>query len=101
MGWFGSDRGVPDTVPAPDRPRALALYQYATCPYCHRVLRRLPDLGLVDAVKLRDVRADPTAMAELRAATGGSQVPCLFVDGEPLLESADILRWLEAYAARG
>lgn len=100
MAWnpFGG-RGA-SVVPAPDRDRALALFEYPSCPYCQRVLRRLGPLGLTDAVTLRDVHREDGAMAELVAATGGTQVPCLVVDGVPLLESADIVDWLEAYAAR-
>lgn len=100
MGWnpFGAHDDT--TVPAPDRDRALALFEYPSCPYCQRVMRRLGPLGLTDAVKLRDVHADQGAMAELVAATGRTQVPCLVIDGVPLLESADIVDWLEAYAAR-
>lgn len=83
--------------PDPAVPHTLVLYQFAACPYCQRVLRRLPDLGL--EVQLRDTARDRAAAADLRAATGGSQVPCLFIDGVPMLESADILDFLEAHAA--
>ena len=30
-----------------------------------------------------------------------TQVPCLFIDGVPFHESADIVAWLQAYAVRG
>jgi hypothetical protein len=55
-------------------------------------------LGLHGAIRLRDTRTDPVARGELAAATGRTQVPCLFIDGEPLFESADIDAWLEGYA---
>lgn len=90
---------VPSHVPSPGLPRALVLYKYDACPYCFRVMRGLARLGL--SVPMRDTRQDPSARAELVAATGGTQVPCLFIDGQPLLESADILAWLEAYATAG
>lgn len=99
MGWFDPpSAAVPDTVPSPDRPRALALYKYDACPYCQRVLRRIDDLGL--EVELRDTLRDPSHRTALRERTGRTQVPCLFVDGEPLFESADIVSWLDAYAQR-
>lgn len=101
MGWFDFLRAkpgrVPTQVPSPDRPRVLELYKYDTCAYCVRVMRAVARLG-VD-VTIRDVRVDPTNREVLRDRTGRSQVPCLFVDGEPLFESADIVAWLEAYAA--
>jgi glutaredoxin 3 len=102
MSWFsftGSSGSVPDHVPAPDRTRELALYKYDACPFCQRVMRRIDQLGL--EVEERDTMLTPKHRQDLREATGRTQVPCLFVDGEPLFESADINAWLEAYAKRG
>lgn len=96
MSWFSSSNVVPTSVPSPDQPRTLLLYKYDACPYCQRVLRRLP--GLDVKLTLRDTMMDASARDELVDATGRTQVPCLFVDGVPLLESLDILAWLEAYA---
>ena len=105
MGWFQSlfavpDRKVPTSVPTPDQARTLVLYKFDTCPYCIRVLRRIQQLGLQGQIELRDTRSERGRRQELQAATGRTQVPCLFVDGQPLFESADIATWLEAYAAR-
>lgn len=86
-------------VPSPDAPRELRLYKYDSCPFCRRVFAAVDELGL--EVPTRDTRQDPEAARELRELTGGSQVPCLVVDGVPLLESRDIIAWLEAYAASG
>lgn len=93
-------RPVPSNVPSPDQPRDLVLYKYDSCPYCQRVQSRIDALGLGDRVKLRDTLMEPAARAELLQATGRTQVPCLFIDGEPLFESADINAWLEAHARR-
>lgn len=95
MSWFSAR--VPDSVPSPDAPRTLALYHYEGCPYCDRVRRRLASLPPIE-LELRDVLAEPAHRRALLERTGRTQVPCLFVDGEPLFESADILAWLEAYA---
>jgi glutaredoxin 3 len=86
------------SAPTPDRDRALVLYKYDTCPYCQRVFRKIAALGL--SVPTRDVNTEAGARQELFEATRRSQVPCLFIDGVPLFESADIMEWLEAYAAR-
>jgi glutaredoxin len=72
------------------------LYKFDTCPYCVRVFRALDGLGV--AVAMEDVRTDPAARRALQQATGRTTVPCLFVDGQPLFESSDIVSWLEAYA---
>ncbi|MCK6504733.1 glutathione S-transferase N-terminal domain-containing protein [Myxococcota bacterium] len=82
-------------VPPPDGPRALQLFGFKSCPYCQRVLRKAADLGL--EIPWRDVHQDPEASRELLRLTRGTQVPCLVIDGQPLLESADIVAWLELY----
>jgi len=46
-------------------------------------------------VRLRDIRKDPEAARKLVAEGGEDQVPCLLIDGRPLYESADIIRYLE------
>ena len=40
-------------------------------------------------------REDPDAADELARVGGKRQVPCLFIDGKPLYESLDIIKWLE------
>lgn len=93
-----SDYRPPDGIPSPTGSRKLILYKYDSCPFCLRVRRVLDRTGI--EVELRDVRTSDDARRELLEATGRTQVPCLFIDGTPLFESADISRWLEAYAAR-
>lgn len=74
------------------------MYKYDACPFCVRVMRHADELGL--DLEMRDTRQDDGARDALRQLTGGTQVPCLVIDGVPLLESADINRWLTAYQAR-
>ena len=50
-------------------------------------------LGL--EIPMRDIQAEPGARDELIAIGGKGQVPCLVIDGKPLYESAEIVRWLE------
>ena len=45
----------------------------------------------------RDQTCDADARRRLLEVGGKQQVPCLFIDGEPLYESADIIRWIEAH----
>lgn len=90
---------VRSSVPSADQPRTLVLYAYHGCPYCGRVFRALDQLGLTDQVELRDTLRDQQAEDQLFAATRRYTVPCLFIDGQPMFESLDIVEWLTRYAA--
>lgn len=46
-------------------------------------------------VRYRDIHEDPEAARKLVEVGGEDQVPCLFIDGKPLYESADIVAFLE------
>lgn len=71
----------------------LELYEIRSCPFCQRVFRAIARLGL--PVRHRDIDRDPAAARRLVELGGRDQVPCLFVDGEPIYESADIVAFLE------
>jgi glutaredoxin len=71
----------------------LELFKKDRCPFCQRVFRTLERLEV--PVRLRDIRQDPDALKQLVEVGGKKQVPCLFVNGKPLYESADIVRFLE------
>ena len=87
----------PVATPSPEAPHTLRLFKFDACPFCIRVQRALRGMDLT--VEMRDTRRDDGAAAELRALTGGAQVPCLEIDGIPLLESRDIVAWLEEHEA--
>ena len=78
----------------------LELFKFDACPFCVRVYRVLDQMGIREAVRMRDTWQEPGANAELIERGGKRQVPCLFIDGEPLFESRDIIAWLRAYAVR-
>jgi glutaredoxin len=65
---------MPDATPE-QAAEQYVLYQYATCPYCQRVLRFLAEAE-VD-LPLKDTLRDPAARRELIQGGGDSQVPCL------------------------
>ena len=73
----------------------LELFKFDTCPYCRLVLDQIEAQG-IEGVQLRDIRTEEGAADELVARGGKLQVPALFVNGDPLYESKDILAWLEA-----
>lgn len=75
----------------------LILYKYDSCPYCRRVMRVVDKLGLQGTIEYRDTRTDSKWRSDLRERTGRTQVPCLFIDGEAMFESADINDWLTSH----
>lgn len=76
----------------------LELFKFDSCPFCARVQSRIAQLG-IEGVRMRDTLREPDANAELIQRGGKRQVPCLFIDGQPLYESRDINAWLEANVA--
>ena len=72
----------------------LTLYYFSTCPYCHFVNRVIKDLNLF--VDYKNIHEDELAYEKLVKDTGRSTVPCLYVDGNPMHESSDIIDWLQA-----
>jgi glutaredoxin len=79
----------PEGVPAGTR-----LYVKSGCGFSKTALLARQNLRLEDAIAVANITEDAGAKAELEKLTGKTQVPCLVVDGEPMLESADIVRYL-------
>ncbi len=77
-------------MPAP----TLELYYFDSCPYCQRVLRVIDELKIKVAYK--DIYEDTNNMQKLMYVTGRKTVPCLFIDGQPMHESLEIIDWLRA-----
>ena len=73
----------------------LELFKFDSCPFCRIVQQAIEQLG-IEGIRLRDTSREPGANAELVQRGGMRQVPCLFIDGRPLYESADIVAWLRA-----
>ena len=71
----------------------LELYKMDTCPYCQRVMHAIKASGRTDVV-LKDIRKDRRNQEYLIEHGGKDLVPCLFIDGKPLYESLDIIKWL-------
>lgn len=88
-------------------PQQLALYYSPYCPYCHRVLNAMAELGFYPDLKkgdaggitLKNTFANKTAAKALKAGGGKSTVPCLRIKrGEAtqwLYESLDIIEFLK------
>jgi len=73
----------------------LELYYYEQCPFCYRVLSKIKDLDLGPHIQFKNTLEDPSHSAFHQEKTGRTTVPCLYIDGEPMFESADIIKWLE------
>jgi len=74
----------------------LDLYMFQGCPFCRRVLAAIEEMGRTD-VAMHDIHKNNDDRRTLLAVGGKEQVPCLFIDGEPLYESLDIIAWLQAH----
>jgi glutathione S-transferase len=74
---------------------ALQLYHRWHCPYSKRVRDHIDEHTLDDRIEDIEIGKVPGAEDRLNALTDRSQVPCLAIDGEPMLESGDIVQWLQ------
>ena len=74
----------------------LSLYYFFTCPYCTNVLECITELNL--KVEKCDIWKDEQHRQKLIDDTGSKTVPCLYVDGKPIRESSEIIRWLNENA---
>ena len=72
----------------------LVLYGRPTCPYCARVDRVIEELNIESKITRRLTTYGSEWRTDLRNRTGSTQVPCLFIDGEVMFESADIIDWM-------
>lgn len=73
----------------------LQLLHKWQCPYSARVRDFIDENELKDRIEYGEITEDKAALDRLVELTGKSQVPCLVVDGKPMLESRDIIQWLE------
>lgn len=71
----------------------LDFYYFDACPYCQRVI------NVINKHKIKvnwiDIYADMNSLQKLIQITGRKTVPCLFINGDPMHESSDIMAWLE------
>ena len=75
-------------------PPKLDLYYFESCPYCQRVMNVILKNHI--QVNWMDTSKDSAHAKKLRNDTGRTTVPCLYIDGNPMFESLDIMNWLES-----
>lgn len=80
------------------RAPVLELYKFDACPYCQRVMKTIEDKKI--KVTYLDIYENTHHMQKLMLITGKKTVPCLFIDGDPMFESLDIIQWLETHLDR-
>ena len=73
----------------------LELIHKWACPYSARVRDFIEEHGLKDRIAFMEVNETDGVKDRLTELTGKTQVPCLVIDGEPKLESSDIIQWLD------
>jgi glutaredoxin 3 len=71
----------------------LELFYFESCPFCQKVLQFLADKN--HCIKFKDIHTVDKYREELNRITGKAQVPCLVIDGKPMLESDDIIVFLK------
>ncbi len=71
----------------------LKLYQMSSCPYCIKVFDAIDALDIKDKIEFLDI-SDDKNRNDLISLTGDYQVPCLVIDEKPMLESDDIITFL-------
>jgi glutaredoxin len=73
----------------------LKLYVKTDCPYCARVDRFCQNAGIeIEHLNI----ADGTNGEDLERIGGKRTCPCLLIDGKPMYESMDIIKYLAGRA---
>ena len=78
----------------------LELYHMEGCPYCRKVRNYIDTAGIKSLITYHDIEKDEASDKFLTEMNGDDQVPCLVIDGHPMLESDDIITYLKANARR-
>lgn len=75
------------------------LFVKSRCGFSKAVLLARDNLHLGDALPVRNVTEDPSALEDLKALTGRETAPCMVADGRPMHESKEIIAYLAANTA--
>lgn len=73
----------------------LHLYHRWTCPHSAKVRNYIIENDLTSRIQFHELDEEVGAINELRKITGKEQVPCLVIEGKPMLESSDIIQWMK------
>jgi glutaredoxin 3 len=73
----------------------MKFYYFAACRFCQRVLTTIDELNIRNQIEFLDIQEHPEHGDYLEKLNGTRQVPCLVIDGKPMLESMDIIAFLK------
>lgn len=73
---------------------AETLFVKSGCGFSRKVMLARENLHLQDRIQLKNVTDDPTAKEDLVRISGKDQAPCLVVDGKPMQDADEIVRYL-------
>lgn len=71
----------------------LKLFYMERCPFCNKVKKYIEDNDI--NIEMVDIYVNSKNEEELIRLGGKDQVPMLLIDGEPLYESDDIIKWFK------
>lgn len=72
----------------------LELYHMMQCPFSAKVRNYIESNNLKAQIVYHDVDEEGLSGEAMIEKLGSDQVPCLVIDGKPMLESDDIIAWL-------
>ncbi|RYZ63914.1 MAG: glutaredoxin [Proteobacteria bacterium] len=75
----------------------LELYHKENCPFSAKVRTFISSHDLKNQVDYHDIDQDRTTRQDLFRLSHDEQVPCLVVNGKPMLESEEIIAWLSSH----
>jgi glutaredoxin len=77
----------------------IELFLLHECPFSTKVMRFITQNRLESQVQYRNIENEKNR-DRLLELTHDEQVPCLVVDTNPILESDDIIQWLQNHLVR-
>lgn len=77
----------------------IQLFHLWHCPFSRRVRDFIEEHRLENKVEYVELSESPGARERLDALIGHVQVPCLVVEGRPMIDSAEIIQWLQKHLA--
>ena len=81
------------SFPAPPGLEAdTVLFVRSNCMFSTNAVASIGNLH-IDSIPIRNVSEDPAALADLEAASGKGQAPCLIVGSNAMHEAADIIKY--------
>jgi hypothetical protein len=86
--------GTSDASAAAGVGTGAQLFVKSNCGHSRSALLAVRNLGLGDTIATRNVDEDATARADLLAAGGKDQAPCLILDGQATYEASAIINSL-------